>query len=90
MAAEVPKILGSRTYATRDVLFIVWDEGSSDDGPIGMIVLSPQAKGGGYSNAIHYSHSSTVRTLEEIFGVMPLLGDAATATDLTDLFVSFP
>jgi hypothetical protein len=90
LAAEVPKILGSPAYANRGALFIVWDEGSSADGPIGMIVLSPQAKGGGYSNAIHYSHSSTLRTLEEIFGVTPLLGDAATATDMTDLFVSFP
>src|SRR5256885_15699773 len=60
------------------------------DGPIGMIVLSPDAKGGGYSNTIHYTHSSTLRTLEEIFGVTPLLGDAAHATDLSDLFKTFP
>jgi len=35
-------------------------------------------------------HSSTLRTIEEIFGVTPMLGDAANATDLSDLFVSFP
>src|SRR5579862_1890993 len=51
-----------------------------------MIVLSPLAKGGGYSNTVHYTHSSTLRTLEEIFNVGPLLGDAANATDLGDLF----
>jgi hypothetical protein len=55
-----------------------------------MIVLSPDAKGGGYSNTIHYTHSSTLRTVEEIFGVTPLLGDAANATDLSDLFKTFP
>src|SRR5438445_728721 len=63
---------------------------SGVDGPIGMIVLSPKAKGGGYQNTIHYTHSSTLRTIEEIFGVTPMLGDAANATDLSDLFVSFP
>jgi hypothetical protein len=55
-----------------------------------MIVLSPKAKGGGYKNTIHYDHSSTLRTIEEIFHVTPLLGGAANATDLSDLFASFP
>jgi hypothetical protein len=55
-----------------------------------MIVLSPLAKGGGYSNSITYDHSSTLRTMEEIFGVQPFLGGAATATDLSDLFRTFP
>jgi len=51
-----------------------------------MIVLSPLAKGGGYSNNIHYTHSSMLRTIQEIFNVSPLLGDAANANDLSDLF----
>jgi len=55
-----------------------------------MIVLSNNAKGGGYSNTIQYTHSSTLRTLEEIFGLTPLLGDAANASDLSDLFKTFP
>ena len=54
-----------------------------------MIVLSPQARGGGYFNNIRYTHSSTLRTLQEIFGVRPLLGDAANATALSDLFRFF-
>ena len=32
----------------------------------------------------------TLRTVEEIFGVTPMLGGASNATDLRDLFVSFP
>jgi len=55
-----------------------------------MIALSLKAKGGGYANTIPYDHSSTLRTVEEIFGVSPLLSGAASATDLSDLFVSFP
>ena len=55
-----------------------------------MIVLSPFAKGSGYSNTIHYTHGSALRTFEEIFGVTPLLGDAANQTALKDLFTVFP
>ena len=90
LSTEVPKILASPAYLNNGALFILWDEGVIGDGPIGMIVVSPRAKGGGYQNTIHYTHSSTLRTVEEIFGVTPLLGDAANATDLSDLFVSFP
>jgi len=90
LSTEVPRILASQPYAAKGVLFITWDEAKTGDGPIGMIVLSPVAKGGGYSNRIQYTHSSTLRTVEEIFGVTPLLGGAANATDLSDLFVSLP
>ncbi len=90
LSTEVPKILASPAYANNGALFILWDEADSANGSIGMIVLSPKAKGGGYQNTIHYTHSSTLRTVEEIFGVSPMLGDAANATDLSDLFVSFP
>lgn len=91
LANEVPKILNSAAYKANGTLIITWDEGEDQsDGPIGLIVLSPNAKGGGYSNTIHYTHSSTLRTVQELLGVSPFLGDAANATDLSDLFSSFP
>jgi len=90
LSHEVPKILASQAYLDDGVIFLTWDEAGSGDGPIGMIVLSPHAKGGGYTNSIHYTHSSLLRTIQEIFGVTPLLGDAANATDLGDLFTTFP
>ncbi len=90
LAHNLPTILNSEAYQNGGSVFITWDEGEGGDGPIGMIVLSADAKGGGYSNTIHYTHSSTLLTLEEIFGVTPLLGDAAHATDLSDLFKTFP
>jgi hypothetical protein len=55
-----------------------------------MIVLSPRAKGSGFHNFIHYDHRALLRTLEEIFGVTPFLGGAATQPDLKDLFAVFP
>ncbi|HEY7335057.1 MAG TPA: alkaline phosphatase family protein [Bryobacteraceae bacterium] len=92
---NVPLILNSVEYQQGGALFIIWDEGEDSgkfsDGPIGMFLLSPFAKGGGkkaYSNSIHYDHSSTLKTLQEIFGVQPLLGAALDprTTDLSDLF----
>jgi phospholipase C len=91
LSTEVPRILASAAYRRGAALFIVWDESKTHgtDVPIGCILVSSLAKHG-YSNTIAYSHASTVRTVQEIFGVTPLLRKAATATDLGDLFVSFP
>lgn len=86
LASEVPKILNSAAYSNNGALFITWDEGGGGDGPIGMILLSPLARGGGYGGNIHYTHSSFLRTMQENFGVSPWLGDAANAADLSDLF----
>jgi len=56
LSQEVPKILNSHAYKDNGALFITWDEGTDfTDGPMGMIVLSPLARGGGYSkrNSLH-------------------------------------
>lgn len=90
LARVMPAILRSRAYRDGGVVFITWDEGTGGDGPIGLIVLSPDAKGHGYTNQIRYTHSSTLRTIEEIFQVQPILGHAADAADLRDLFRVFP
>ncbi len=89
LAQNLPTILNSQAYINGGIVFITWDEGVGGDGPIGLIVLSHDAKGGGYSNTIRYTHSSLLHTIEEIFGVSPLLGNAANATDLSDLFRTF-
>jgi len=86
LSYNIPLILRSPAYTNGGAIFILWDEGVGGDGPIGMILLSPYAKGGGYSNTIHYTHGSTLRTLQKIFGVSPWLGDAVNAIDLSDLF----
>ena len=88
LSLEIPKIMVSAAYTNSGAIFITWDEGKAADGPIGLIVLSPLAKGHGYSNTNHYNHGSTLRTMQNIFGVRPYLGDAANVTDLSDLFVA--
>jgi phospholipase C len=97
LSQNVPMILASPAYQQGGALIITWDESETSSTtcapncpPIGMIVLSPHAKGAGYHNTIAYDHSSTVKTIQEIFGVTPLLGNASGATDLADLFTTFP
>lgn len=86
----LPRILRSPAYAAGGLIVITWDESEDGDHPIGLIALSPSARGGGFSNAVYYTHSSLLRSLQEIFGVGPLLCDAANATPLTDLFRVYP
>ena len=88
LAGAVPKILASPAYQNNGAIFITWDEGTggSLQGPIGMIVVSPLAKGGGYASTNRYTHASTLRTMQAVFGVQPFLCDAANASDLSDLF----
>jgi phospholipase C len=99
LSQNVPAILSSQAYQQGGALFITWDESETQSTTcapncpsIGMIVLSPRAKGAGYFNTITYDHSSYVKTVQEIFNVKPLLRHAGDATtqDLADLFTTFP
>jgi hypothetical protein len=96
LAQYIPKIMASPVYQEgRAAIFITWDEDEPPacadqpygDCPIGMIVVSPLARGHGYHNSIYYTHSSLLLTLQEIFGVAHRpLGDAANWVNLSDLF----
>lgn len=90
LSGVVPKILDSSAYKKGGVLFIVFDEAAHGDGPIPLLILSPFAKSNGYTNSVYYEHGSTLRTVEEIFGVTPLMRDAARQKDLSDFFTVFP
>jgi hypothetical protein len=87
---NLPIILNSAQYkAGHVVIFITADEAANGDGPIPFLALGEGVKRG-YKNEIYYTHSSLLRTLEEIFKVSPMLGGAAAATDLRDLFSALP
>ena len=72
-------------------MLVVWDEGSSgSNGPMPMIAAGPHVKAG-HAGTVAYTHSSTLKTIEEIFGVSLLRGAADPATnDLSDMFSAFP
>src|SRR5215469_4356057 len=97
----IPQIMASRAYRDRGAIIIWWDESEQDvsgDNPddlthaVGEIVISPEAhpnvNGLPFASQILLSHSSDLRTMQEIFHVTkPLfLGDAVNANDLSSLF----
>jgi phosphatidylinositol-3-phosphatase len=90
LKAEIPKIQASAAYQDGGIILVLWDESASTTtNPSGLIVVSKLAKTG-YVSHLAYSHGSTLRTEQEIFGLTPFLGDAAAATDLSDLFAQSP
>jgi hypothetical protein len=97
----IPVIMASRAYRDHGAIIIWWDESEADaagDNPddlnhtIGEIVISPLAhpnQGGlPFASDVLLTHSSDLRTMQEIFHVTrPLfLGDAVHASDLSSLF----
>jgi len=78
---------------------MLWWDDSEGDGvgnrddfqhTVPFIVISKNARGNvngkPFASAVNLSHSSFLHEMQEIFGVGPLLGDAANANDLSDLF----
>jgi hypothetical protein len=107
----LPTIMASQAYQNDGAIIIWWDESEPDgsgnqndfDHTIGEIVVSPDVhpnvNGLPYVSTLNYTHSSDLRTMQEIFHVgldqsvatesaqgSGFLGDAANATDLSDLF----
>ena len=100
LSQVVPQIMASSAYQNNGVIVIWWDE-SEDDGmagdngdnfdhTIGEIVISSLAhanvNGLPYASSINYSHSSDLRTWQEVFQVGPFLRHAQNTPDLSDLF----
>jgi len=87
LSQELPLILNSAAFANNGAIFITWDESElSTTNPVGMIVLSPLAKGASYASTLFHDHSSTLCSMQVIFGVRPFLGDAANANTVSELF----
>ena len=100
----VPQIMASPAYQNNGVIIIWWDETEGGDGAtrtIPEIVISPLAKGNAFASSVPLSHSSDIKTMEEIFGLPALnnpiptaetnvfggYNNVATVNDLSDLFV---
>ena len=96
----IPMIMESKAYKNHGVIILWWDE-SERDGVAGdnqddfnhtipEIIISKHAHknvdGLPYASPVEFTHSSDLRTMQEIFRVGPFLRDAANANDLSDLF----
>ncbi len=97
----IPVIMASDAYKNHGAIIIWFDESESDglagdngddfNHTVGEIVISSRAHknvdGLPYASPVNFTHSSDLKTMQEIFRTRgPLLGDAANATDLSDLF----
>jgi phosphatidylinositol-3-phosphatase len=96
----IPIIMASKAYQENGAIILWWDESegdgvSGDNGDdfnhtIAEIVISKHAHknvdGKPYASTVNFTHSSDLRTMQEIFHAGPLVGDAVNATDLSDLF----
>jgi len=108
LATIIPKIMASPTYRNNGVIIIWWDEtegGDSTSYTIPEIIISQFAKGNAYASTLEHSHSSDIKTVEQIFG-LPFLAnpiptgetrasgsgynDVATVNDLSDMFQLAP
>jgi hypothetical protein len=72
------------------VVLVVWDEGGGKaaNGPLPFVAVGPHVKTG-FASTLAYSHSSTLKSIEEIFGVGLIRGAAdPTTNDFADLFVT--
>jgi hypothetical protein len=98
LSMVVPMIEASQAFQNNGVI-VIWNDETEGEpaNPAGSgftsteIVISPLAKGNAYNSSFQYTHSSDLRTMQEIFGLSPaqgfsFLGGAADARDLSDLF----
>ena len=104
LSLVVPQIMASQAYQNNGVIMIWWDETEGGDDASRTLmeaVISPLAKGNAYSSSVVMSHSSDIKTMEEVFS-LPNINNpipagetnnfgghnyVATSNDLSDLFV---
>jgi hypothetical protein len=68
----IPKIMASPAYQDHGLIIIWTDETESTDDTnttLPEIIISPLAKGNAYASSLPYSHSSDLKTMDEIFGL---------------------
>jgi hypothetical protein len=103
LAKIIPQIMATPAYKNNGVIVIWWDESEGGDDvsrTIPEIIISPLAKGNAYASTVPMSHSSDIKTWEEIFGLPSINNpipvnetnnfggyeNVATVNDLSDLF----
>src|SRR5271166_1996871 len=91
----IPMIEASQAYKNNGAIVIWFDEtegGNTTQFTLPEIVISPLAKGNAYQSTLTYTHSSDLKSMQELFGVSApgggFLGDASTpgTNDLSDMF----
>jgi hypothetical protein len=72
LSIVIPKIMASQAYQDHGVIIIWTDETESTDDTnttLPFVIISPLAKGNAYASALPYSHSSYLKTMDEIYAL---------------------
>jgi hypothetical protein len=97
LATVIPQIMASQAYKNNGAI-VIWNDETEGANANDFshtsteIVISSLAKGNAYDSTLNYTHSSDIKTVQEIMGVHApgggFLGDANTpgTNDLSDLF----
>jgi hypothetical protein len=90
LSTFMPKIVSSAEYAAgRTAVFLTWDEDDSilglGDNHVPTLVIAPSVAAGSRVTA-RLDHYAMLRATQEMLGVEPLLGAAATAADMRTPF----
>jgi hypothetical protein len=93
LASIVPRIMSSSAYQDHGLIILWMDEtegGDDTNYTLPEILISPLAKGNAYASSVPMTHSSDLKTMDEIFGLafqtngLPIASPAVN--DLSDLF----
>ncbi|MGO8700814.1 MAG: alkaline phosphatase family protein [Limisphaerales bacterium] len=93
LATIIPMIMASPAYQDHGVIILWTDETESTDDTntaLPEIILSPMAKGNAYASSVIMSHSSDLKTMDEIFHLAFQNDAVAAANDLSDMFQAIP
>jgi hypothetical protein len=72
LSIVIPKIMASQAYKDHGVIIIWTDETESTDDTnttLPYVIISSLAKGNAYASTLPYSHSSDLKTMDELFGL---------------------
>jgi phosphatidylinositol-3-phosphatase len=82
----MPKAFSSAEYrARRTAVFLTWEESDGDGNRIPTLVMAPTVPKRTISDT-RFDHYSLLRTTQELLGLRPFLGRAATARSMRDAF----
>lgn len=84
LSQELPRIITYTQTHQDAVIFITWDEGDSTN-VVPFLAIGHYVKAG-FTSTATYSHSSMLKSIEELLHV-PVLPSVTAANDFSDLFV---
>jgi hypothetical protein len=86
LSTFLPQVFSTPDYVNgRTAVFVVWDEGTTGDARVPLIVATPFVPPDA-TVAGSFTHFDLLRTFEDLLGLQPYLGQAASATGLRSPF----